>query len=180
MAIEHFFMQELAERKDGGSWMGDAERIVAATCGLAMVKLAAWDNPQFTSAFSLAIPGNSDNNLTHERTSSIIGRTHNGESNGRFIGARKQMIREHDLERVLGIGGVFFKARDPRRWRPGIGTTWACRLKLVRPIAHLRQSSGPAEQDGLVCLCQQHQILWQRTGKLMFNYRVRDLAAMLA
>ncbi|CAN5250987.1 VOC family protein [soil metagenome] len=76
------------------------------------------------------------------------------------------------MERVLGIGGVFFKARDPKAL-----TAWYA-ANLGLPVAEY----GGATFDG------EGQTVWSPfaadsthfPNALMINFRVKDLRAMLA
>ncbi len=83
------------------------------------------------------------------------------------------------MERVRGVGGVFFKARDPKalaewyRDHLGIpvaaGQTYAS-FESTGPGDHTVWSAFPTETD----------YFGPGSSRLMLNYRVNDLDAMLA
>jgi predicted enzyme related to lactoylglutathione lyase len=82
------------------------------------------------------------------------------------------------MERVLGVGGVFFKARDPKAL-----AAWYA--------AHLGVPFDAGQTYGMFTAANGDQTVWSvfphdtnyfapSTVPYMFNFRVRDLAAMLA
>lgn len=82
------------------------------------------------------------------------------------------------MERVLGVGGVFFKARDPKAL-----AAWY-RDQLGIPVAEGQtyaafESGGAGEQTVWSAFPQQTEYFGAGTARLMMNYRVEDLDAML-
>src|SRR6202790_3154666 len=83
------------------------------------------------------------------------------------------------MERILGIGGVFFKARDPQAL-----AAWY-REHLGVPV-EAGQTFGPfksgaaGEQTGLSTFPVDTKYFGPGGAALMVNYRVKDLDAMLA
>ena len=83
------------------------------------------------------------------------------------------------MERVVGIGGIFFKARDPKAlaewYRDHLGLpieaggNWAT-LRSTGPGEETVWSTTPADTDNF----------GPGPATAMVNYRVRDLDAMLA
>ena len=83
------------------------------------------------------------------------------------------------MERILGIGGIFFKARDPQKladwYRDNLGipldpgATYGT-LKSTAPDEHTVWSAFPANTT----------YLGPGPAPFMLNYRVRNLDAMLA
>jgi predicted enzyme related to lactoylglutathione lyase len=83
------------------------------------------------------------------------------------------------MERVLGLGGVFFKARDPRAladwYRDHLGIT----LEAEQTCAMLK-SQGPDEPTVWATFPADTTYFGRGPSPLMLNYRVKDLDAMLA
>lgn len=83
------------------------------------------------------------------------------------------------MERVLGIGGVFFKARDPN----GLAAWYRDHLGV--PV-EVEQTYGllKSQQTGEVTVWSvfpaDTTYFGNGASSYMFNYRVRDLDAMLA
>jgi catechol 2,3-dioxygenase-like lactoylglutathione lyase family enzyme len=89
------------------------------------------------------------------------------------------LVRRRDVERGLGIGGIFFKARDPQAL-----ATWYHQ--------HLGIPIEPGQTYGTFCSEQAGEVtVWSASptntvyfapspAPFMVNYRVRDLEAMLA
>lgn len=78
------------------------------------------------------------------------------------------------MERVLGIGGIFFKARDPKRLR----AWYRDRLGVdVDEYGMLFKDGGPVQWSPFK---QDTQYFDPSRKDFMFNFRVRDLDAMLA
>jgi len=83
------------------------------------------------------------------------------------------------MERVLGIGGVFFKARDPKAlaawYRENLGI-------LVEPGQTYCSltSGGAGEQTVWATFPADTEYFGPGPATLMIDYRVRDLDAMLA
>ena len=83
------------------------------------------------------------------------------------------------MERVTGIGGVFFKADDPEAL-----ALWY-RDNLGVPVDEgqtygLFASAGPGEHTVWSAFPRTTEYFGRSTSGLMINYRVRDLDAMLA
>jgi len=83
------------------------------------------------------------------------------------------------MERVLGVGGVFFKARNPKAL-----AEWY-RDHLGIPVAEGQtyaafESRGAGEQTVWSAFPMQTEYFGSGTAALMVNYRVEDLDAMLA
>ena len=83
------------------------------------------------------------------------------------------------MERVLGFGGVFFKAKDPQAL-----AAWY-REQLGVPVETGQtygtfQSAGPAEMTVWSAFPTDTKYFGTGASPCMFNYRVSDLDAMLA
>lgn len=83
------------------------------------------------------------------------------------------------MERVRGVGGVFFKARDP-----GALAEWY-RVHLGIPVPEGQtyaafESGGRGEQTVWSTFPTDTDYFGRRDSALMINYRVDDLDAMLA
>ena len=83
------------------------------------------------------------------------------------------------MEQVLGIGGVFFKARDPKAL-----AAWY-REHLGVPVAGGQtygafKSAGPDEQTAWSAFPTDTKYFGPGPAPFMVNYRVRNLDAMLA
>ena len=83
------------------------------------------------------------------------------------------------MERVLGLGGIFFKARDPRAL-----ATWY-RDNLGVPIEAGQNygtfgSTAAGEQTVWSAFPPDTEYFGPGSAPFMVNYRVRDLDAMLA
>lgn len=83
------------------------------------------------------------------------------------------------MERVLGVGGVFFKSRDPQAL-----ATWY-RQHLGMPLEPDQTygalvSAAAGEQTVWSLLPGDTQYLGSGSAPFMLNYRVRNLDAMLA
>ena len=76
------------------------------------------------------------------------------------------------MERVLGIGGVFFRARDPDALH-----AWY-RENLGVPENVFTAASG--DQTVWSAFAEDTEYFGRRDQQSMLNYRVRDLDAMLA
>jgi predicted enzyme related to lactoylglutathione lyase len=83
------------------------------------------------------------------------------------------------MERVLGIGGVFFKARDPAAlvawYRDHLGIP----IEAGQTYATLK-SSGAADVTVWSAFPADTTYFGEGPAPFMLNYRVRDLDAMLA
>jgi len=83
------------------------------------------------------------------------------------------------MERVRGVGGVFFKARDPQAL-----AEWY-RDHLGIPVAEGQtyasfESTGPGDQTVWSAFPMQTEYFGPGSSRLMVNYRVDGLDAMLA
>jgi predicted enzyme related to lactoylglutathione lyase len=85
------------------------------------------------------------------------------------------------MENVTGIGGVFFKAKDPvalRRWyQENLG------VSIDDYGGGMFQWGGPKSEEGMTVwsVFEQESKYFEPTASpFMINYRVRDLDAMLA
>lgn len=83
------------------------------------------------------------------------------------------------MERIKGVGGVFFKARDPKAL-----ANWY-RDHLGIPVAEGQTyaafaSGGPGEQTVWSTFPTDTEYFGPGSSALMVNYRVDDLDAMLA
>lgn len=83
------------------------------------------------------------------------------------------------MERVRGVGGVFFKARDPEAlaawYRDHLGVP-VVEGQTYAPF----ESAGPGEQTVWSAFPTQTEYFGPESSGLMVNYRVDDLDAMLA
>ncbi len=83
------------------------------------------------------------------------------------------------MEKVLGMGGVFFKARDPKAlaawYREHLGVP-------VEPdqTYGAMVSAGAGEQTVWSAFAADTKYFGTGSAPFMFNYRVRNLEAMLA
>jgi predicted enzyme related to lactoylglutathione lyase len=83
------------------------------------------------------------------------------------------------VERVLGMGGVFFKSRDPQ----ALAAWYREHLGLPIDVGHTYgtlSSSAPAEQTVWSAFPADTEYFGSGPAPFMFNYRVRNLDAMLA
>lgn len=86
------------------------------------------------------------------------------------------------MERVLGIGGVFLKARDPA----ALGRWYAEHLGLAVDPAwngaalRWRDDPSPDASTAWALFADDSGYFGQASQRAMVNYRVRDLDAMLA
>jgi predicted enzyme related to lactoylglutathione lyase len=83
------------------------------------------------------------------------------------------------MERVLGIGGVFFKARDPVALAAWYQKHLGVPVEDGKPYGTL-SSAGAGEQTVWSTFPQDTKYFGPGPSPLMINYRVRDLDAMLA
>lgn len=78
------------------------------------------------------------------------------------------------MEKVLGIGGTFFRADNPETLR----NWYAENLGVVDPTGGVwRQEEGPT---AFAPFSRDTDYFGSREQQFMFNFRVRDLAAMLS
>jgi predicted enzyme related to lactoylglutathione lyase len=82
------------------------------------------------------------------------------------------------MERVLGVGGVFFKARDPQ----ALAEWYAKHLGVPFDTGQTYGTFTAAAGDQTVwsLFPQETTYFAPSTASYMFNFRVRNLAAMLA
>ena len=87
------------------------------------------------------------------------------------------------VERVTGLGGIFFKARDPE----GLGRWYADRLGLPSSdegvtVLRWREHDEPEREASTVWapFAADTTYFEPSPAPFMLNYRVRDLDAMLA
>ncbi len=80
------------------------------------------------------------------------------------------------MERVLGIGGVFFRARDPE----GLRAWYAEHLGVEVSDWGGQAFVNEAGDQTVWCIFSAESDYWPREQAAMLNYRVRDLEAMLA
>ena len=80
------------------------------------------------------------------------------------------------MERVVGIGGTFFRARDPERLRAWYADHLG--IALEDWGGHVFEA-GDGEQT-VWAVFSAGSDYWPRKQASMLNYRVRDLDAMLA
>ena len=83
------------------------------------------------------------------------------------------------MERVLGIGGVFFKARDPRALAAWYGEHLGVPLDAGRAYGTFA-SAGAGEATVWSAFPADTGYFGPGPSPFMVNYRVRDLGAMLA
>ena len=89
---------------------------------------------------------------------------------------------QHSMDKVTGIGGIFFKAQDPDKLRGWYPKTWVSKaMRTARPlnggnltnrIASARQSGRPFPHDT--------SYFNPSEKSFMINYRVANLDALLA
>lgn len=82
------------------------------------------------------------------------------------------------MERVVGIGGIFFKARDPRAlaawYRDHLG------VPIERDKTYATFTAGEAEQTEWSAFPDDTTYFAPSAAPFMVNYRVADLDRMLA
>ena len=76
----------------------------------------------------------------------------------------------------MGIGGVFFRARDPERLREWYAEHLGVDVKDWGGQAFVADSGDQT----VWCIFSSSSDYWPRKQSSMLNYRVRDLDAMLA
>ncbi len=81
------------------------------------------------------------------------------------------------MERVLGFGGVFFKARDPKALAEWYETHLGVPFETGQTYGTFTAAAG----DQTVCSLfpQETNYFAPSTASYMFNFRVRNLSAML-
>ena len=83
------------------------------------------------------------------------------------------------MERVLGIGGVFFKAREPEKLAAWYRQHLGLPIETGQPFATLA-SNAAGEQTVWSAFPANTEYFGTADAKCMINYRVRSLDAMLA
>lgn len=82
------------------------------------------------------------------------------------------------MERVLGLGGIFFKARDPKALAEWYQTNLGITLESGQTCATLK--SAGADEMTVWATFPEDTKSFDCPSSFMLNYRVRDLDAMLA
>jgi predicted enzyme related to lactoylglutathione lyase len=80
------------------------------------------------------------------------------------------------VERVVGIGGVFFRARNPERLREWYAEHLGVDVQDWGGQAFV----GDSGDQTVWCIFSSSSDYWPRKQSSMLNYRVRDLDAMVA
>jgi len=95
------------------------------------------------------------------------------------------IIREKDpgtkLRRVTGIGGIFFKCKDPRKMRDWYQTHLGLKTNQYGSVFEWRQAGDPA-QKGFTQWSpfkESTRYFEPSSKEFMINYRVADLAALV-
>lgn len=83
------------------------------------------------------------------------------------------------MERIRGIGGIFFKAREPEALAAWYRDTLGVPVEAGQRYATL-ESEGPREQTVWSAFPLDTEYFGPGLSPLMVNYRVDDLDAMLA
>ena len=83
------------------------------------------------------------------------------------------------MERVVGIGGVFFKARDPKMLAAWYREHLGLPVELGQTFGPFR-SQGAGEETVWSTFPADSQYFGSGNASCMINYRVADLDAMLA
>src|SRR6202043_3320519 len=83
------------------------------------------------------------------------------------------------MERVMGVGGIFLKARDPQALAAWYREHLGVPVEVGQTYGAF-QSSGPAEQTVWSVFAIDTNYFGSGPAPFMFNYRVRNLDAMLA
>ena len=83
------------------------------------------------------------------------------------------------MERVLGMGGIFFKARDPKALAAWYRDHLGIPVEASQTYGTLN-SAGAGEPTVWSVFPTDTTYFAPSTAPFMFNYRVRDLDAMLA
>jgi predicted enzyme related to lactoylglutathione lyase len=81
------------------------------------------------------------------------------------------------MERVLGIGGVFFKARDPKSLAEWYATHLGVPFDTGQTYGTFTAAAG--DQTVFSVFPQDTNYFAPSPAPYMFNFRVRNLAAML-
>lgn len=103
---------------------------------------------------------------------------------GLLASAQKQESRGLPAERVTGIGGVFFKARDPKAlgvwYREKLGLAVTDGAAFSRFEWREREDSGRVGTTAWSLFRSDSKYFAPSQATFMVNYRVRDLDRMLA
>jgi predicted enzyme related to lactoylglutathione lyase len=83
------------------------------------------------------------------------------------------------MERIVGIGGVFFKARDPQALAAWYREHLGVPVEVGQTYGTLK-SGGAGEETVWSTFPADTKYFGPGPAAFMFNYRVRDLDAMLA
>ena len=83
------------------------------------------------------------------------------------------------MERVLGVGGIFFKARDPQALAAWYRDHLGMPLEAGQTYATFK-SNGPNEPTVWSTFAADTTYFGTGPAPFMLNYRVRNLDAMLA
>lgn len=81
------------------------------------------------------------------------------------------------MERVLGVGGVFFKARDPQALAEWYATHLGVPLDAGQTYGTFTAAAG--DQTVWSMFPEDTKYFAPSASSYMFNFRVRNLAAML-
>ena len=90
------------------------------------------------------------------------------------------------VERVTGIGGVFFKAKDPKaltRWyRENLGVNVGVDVRSADPAFEWRERDDPSQLASTIWAIFPDTTTYflPSTAPFMLNYRVRSLDRMIA
>src|SRR5688500_188255 len=83
------------------------------------------------------------------------------------------------MERILGLGGVFFKARDPKALAAWYRDHLGLHIEATQTYCTLK-SSAPDEPTVWSTFPTDTPYFGPNSSSCMLNYRVRNLDAMLA
>ncbi|HEV3415685.1 MAG TPA: VOC family protein [Pirellulales bacterium] len=83
------------------------------------------------------------------------------------------------MERIIGVGGVFFKARDPQALADWYREHLGVPVEVGQPYGTL-ESGAAGEQTVWSTFPADTKYFGPGPAAFMLNYRVRDLDAMLA
>jgi predicted enzyme related to lactoylglutathione lyase len=83
------------------------------------------------------------------------------------------------MERVVGVGGIFFKARDPKALAAWYRENLGLPLNVGQSYGSFL-SDGPGEETVWSTFPADTAYFGSNSASCMVNYRVRDLDAMLA
>jgi predicted enzyme related to lactoylglutathione lyase len=83
------------------------------------------------------------------------------------------------MERIVGIGGIFFKARDPKALAAWYRENLGVPVEAGQAYGTI-SSTGPGEKTVWSTFANDTKYFGPGPSPLMINYRVRNLDAMLA